>query len=353
MKVRRCRQDDLQALKAIFATVYPQNSLLQDDYFFDWQFYSHPWNVEQQYTFFLLVNNNGAIKGFYGYVIARYIIDGKLVSGCEPALWWTSDKNSFYGLALFEAIANEQSVLVFLDCSKQSQGLFSKMKIPMIEIPRLIGIIDGKEVHKLFPEVGLEYLERCQKKLVDATANIDVASARQSDSFDNTDSSAIINNPEIRFHLDYTPEYLEWRYQKIPLHRYRIIRVGVNDFMVYRSEPIFNSDATVIRIVEWSVKPNNFKTVLAKLIDSAYKERAMLIDFSCTSSEINEQFLKYGGFQYQKEGEMFKISRWFRPINSSPPMVIAAKITDISSNTVIKFSSMYLTTGNGDADRMK
>jgi hypothetical protein len=353
MKVRRCRQDDLQALKAIFAKVYPRNSLLQDDFFLDWQFHSHPWNVDQHYTIFLLVNNSDAIRGFFGYVVTRYIIDEKSFGGCEPVLWWTASENSFYGLALFEAVTNEKPVQVFLDCSKQSLALFNKMKIPSIEIPRLIGIIDSEGVHNLFPDVELKYLEDCQQKMLDAVGNINSSNASKSDNFDGTDASALINNPKIRFHLDYSPDYLKWRYQSMPLHIYQIIRAGKDDFMVYRSEPVLNSDVTVIRIVEWCVQPNNLKAVLAELISNAYKEKAILFDFFCTSREITSQLSKYGGFGFQKNAGMSQVSRWFRPVNAAPPMVIAAKITDVSGNAFSDFSSMYLTTGNSDADRMK
>ena len=234
MEIRHCQRSDLNALKALFQQVYPSNLLLQDDAFLEWQFRDHPWNDNGEFSLLLAIDESNGIKGTYGYVPARYWVDGVSMEGCEPALWWTAPSYGVCGLALYDRVVQRQSVQVYMDCNKKSLAVFSRLGIPFLSLPRLVGILDAGEVHRLFPDTDPNVLSRCQLAL--ERPSIEIAVAELTGVLDGANGSAL-RTYNIRGHLDFSAEYLNWRYREIPGHDYKIVRTGANDFAVFRIEP--------------------------------------------------------------------------------------------------------------------
>jgi hypothetical protein len=350
MKIRRCHREDLEALKVIFAKVYPRNLLLQDNRYLEWQFRKHPWNDENQYTLFVLEDKDSTIQGFYGYVCAKYVVDGGTYQGCEPAIWWTSSKAGFYGLALFQAVTKNQKISIFMDCSAQSLAVFDKLEIPSTKLQRVIGILNAEKVLKLFSVTDRDILVSNERKLAAAVKSVHSDEIRTTHNFAKSNTSALAKFADIRGHIAYSPEYLQWRYGDIPYHNYQCICTDEGDFAVYRIEPIMDSGANILRIVEWCVRPSNGKAVLANFRKAALSMGAVLMDFFCSNTTLSTWFIHDGGFAPQNAAGMEGVTRWVNPVNAAPPIVAAI---DADKATSIGLHYWYLTTGNGDADRFK
>jgi hypothetical protein len=223
------------------------------------------------------------------------------------------------------------------------------LKIPVVPaIPRWWAAIDAGQVAALF---GLD------------AADLAVAT-RSAELFRRNDSAVLARHvgrldPHDEFFWDRsdaangarrTGRYLNWRYVDIPKHDYRVIRTE-RGLGVYRVETIMHTDASVIKLLEWTFDPEETGGALAAVAEAARDRNPVLIDFHCTNRAVGNRLTPFG-FVTQ-EATRVPMPDMFRPTNRSGGYVLAVDLPPHRTTRTMDWDSWYITIGDSDVDRVK
>lgn len=350
IKLVRCEQEDFPQLCSLFAKIYPNNQLLQDKRYFDWQFLNSPFNKEREYTIWLIKQEEDVIIGFIGFVPVEFIISCDFIrKGCEPVIWWVSEEFKFYGLKLLQRVRQDYDFLIYHYCSEQSQRVFQAMNLPLYSLPRCVAYISEK-ANNLFKGYGFSFMNL---SVIDfAHINTESIKINHVESFDDNDHLLIDQYSSVKYHLRYTGRYLNWRYIDIPHHKYFVAKINSSEWFVYRLEKIHGYNLFVLRLIEWNIANNYTSSVIKHLLLGLKEFDIIMIDFYCSSDEIRKNFISIG-FTEMLNNTGIEVPQVFQPINEYKDFVSCLDFASKANNELNDFPKWYCTRGNGDIDREK
>jgi hypothetical protein len=348
--VEPCRSSDLPELFELFGQWYKFNPRMREREFFDWQFRDTPQRLsDAEYDFLVLRADDGRIVGCLGFVGFEFWHGGQIKVGGWTHNWY-AEGQAGGGLDLlmrFMALVDHRFLVRLSD---KSQEVSKLLKIPLLPaIPRWWAAIDALQVAKLF---GLN------------DPSDQAIAIRSADLFRRNDAPVAARrvgrlDPEVEFCLDggrktsgvrRTGRYLNWRYVDIPKHDYRVIRTD-RGLGVYRVETVMGTEATVIRLLEWTFDTEETAGALATVMAGAAGRNPILVDFHCTCRAIGRQLEPFGFIS--KEASTATMPDLFRPIYRSGGYAVGLDLPPHRIERNVDWDEWYITTGDSDIDRIK
>jgi len=149
-------------------------------------------------------------------------------------------------------------------------------------------------------------------------------------------------------------QYLLWRYEDIPLFKYRYLSAyvdgSIKGLLIYRIEKVRNTQEKIVRIVEFMSTLQCSGPLLDRLIDLSLMEKAAFVDFFCTS-RFYESTLFERGFIQDNFDNHYILPYLFQPLdNSRLTLDLAWEISDKRLLPDQGWEGLYLTKGDGFHD---
>jgi hypothetical protein len=347
--VEFCRSVDLPELFACFEDWYRYNPRMRERDFFDWQFRDTPNRLSDgEYDFLLLRSDAGKIVGCLGFVGFEFWNGPQIEIG-----GWT---HNWYGKG--EAVGGLDLMLRFMAlvdkrfmnrCGEVTRNTCQLLKIPLqLAMPRWWAAVDPKQAAALF-ELDAADLAVATRSAELFRRNDSAVLARHVDRLDSNDEffwdRTIAANGARR-----TGRYLNWRYVDIPKHDYRVIRTE-RGLGVYRVETIMHTDASVIRLQEWTFAPEETAGALAIIMEASRDQNPILVDFHCTSGTLGNRLMPFG-FVAQDSTQV-PMPDMFRPTYRSGGCAMAVDLPPHRTTRSLDWDSWYITIGDSDVDRVK
>jgi hypothetical protein len=347
--VELCRSADLPELFSLFADWYKHNPRMSERDFFDWQFRDTPLRLSAgEYDFLLLRSGEGKIVGCLGFVGFEFWRGPNIEIGGWTHNWY-GEGEAVGGLDLmlrFMALVDNRFMIRL---TEQARRVYQLLKIPLLPaIPRWWAAIDAGRLEALFG-LNAEDLARATGSAELLRRNDAAAQARPIDRLE----------PQDEFFWDRsgspngvrrTGRYLNWRYVDIPRHDYRVIRTE-RGLGVYRVETIMHSDASVIRLLEWTFDAEETAGALATVLEASRHRNPVLVDFHCTSHAIGERLTPFG-FVAQ-DATRPSVPDLFRPTHRSGGYAVALDLPPHRTARTVDWDGWYITIGDSDVDRVK
>ncbi len=346
-----CREADLPELFAVFADWYRFNPRLQEKDFFDWQFRDPPTRLSrEEYDFLILRNDAGRIAGCLGMVGFEFRCEGRIATGGWTHNWQAETKGEG-GFALLSRFLQLVDNRFMLRINENSAGVFRLLRIPILPaIPRWWGVLDAERAAALF-KIESSADQAILKRSAAMLGGNDAAPiGRHVSRFEPGDEFMLDRWPGVRGYVRRTGTYLNWRYVDIPKHDYRLLRTETG-LAVYRIETIMGTEASAVRILEWTLDAAESAGALAAILDAAASRTPILVDFQCTHAPIG-QALERLGFMPQSSTAA-PVPDLFRPTNYSGGYAAAIDLPPHRTQKTVDFNCWYMTTGESDIDRVK
>jgi hypothetical protein len=347
--VEFCQQQDLPELFACFAHWYRFNPRMQECDYFDWQFKHAPHRLADSEYDFLVLREGGSIKGCLGFTGFEFEHAGQTAIGGWTHNWYAQDQRDG-GLALllrFMELVDNRFIIRFNDNTAQ---VFSLLRVPMMPaLPRWWAAIDAQACVGLFgfDEQDVPVITQSERTIRKLEHDSDVRAIMRFD-------------PSESFYFSYdgvdiagakrSGRYLNWRYFDAPKHSYRAV-TKAGQFAIFRIEPVMDSPASVIRILEWTFDSKDAASVLAWIMKVAGHQRPILMDFHCSCGPIG-RVLEPLGFVRQSATAK-PMPDLFRPIKYSGGIAMAIDLPPHRTVRQVNFGQWYITAGDSDVDRVK
>jgi hypothetical protein len=349
--VELCQKADIPELFPLFAQWYKFNPRMQEREFFDWQFRDGPVRLsEGEYDFLVLRGDDGRIAGCLGFVGFEFVLDGAVRTGGWTHNWYAEDQQDG-GLALLGRFMELVDNRFLLRLNDKSGTLTRLLRIPFLPaMPRWWAAIDAAQAAAVlgFDETSdRAILARSAAMIQRIEAAPRIARVAR---FAPEDEFGFAHLGGIAGHARRTGRYLNWRYVDIPKHDYRIIRSD-EAFAVYRVETVMGSEASVIRLVEWTFGPKEAAAALSTIRADAQERNPVLFDFHCTHRPLGQAL---GPLGFMPQNATTKpMPDLFRPAFSSGGYAVAIDLPPHRTVREIDFDRWYITIGDSDIDRVK
>lgn len=349
--VELCQKADIPELFALFAQWYKFNPRMREHEFFDWQFRDGPRRLSDgEYDFLVLRGEDGRIAGCLGFVGFEFVLDGAIRTGGWTHNWYAEDQQDG-GLALLGRFMEFVDNRFLLRLNDKSGTLTRLLRIPCLPaMSRWWAAIDAAQVAVVlgFGAKGdraiLERSAAMIERVEAAPLLARVARIAPEDEF----NFAHFDN--IAGHVRRTGRYLNWRYVDIPKHDYKIIR-SEEAFAVYRVETVMGSNASIIRLLEWSFGRAESAAALATIREACQDRNPVLFDFHCTHRPLGAML---GTFGFMPQSATAKpMPDLFRPTFSSGGYAVAIDLPPHRTVREVDFDRWYITIGDRDIDRVK
>jgi hypothetical protein len=345
-----CCEADLPELFGCFAEWYVFNPRLREREFFDWQFRDTPLRLgDGEYDFLLLRNREDRITGCLGFVGFEFHSGDRIQVGG----WthnWQADGQGDGGLALLGRFMQLVDNRFFLRLNDVSGGIIKLLQVPFLAaIPRWWAAIQPEIAIELFAirsEADRAMLHRSAAKFLAITGT----AVSQAVTRLQAEEEFLFGKFGAIGYVRRTGRYLNWRYLDIPKHDYRIIRTE-EAIGVYRIETIMGTDASVIRVLEWSFDAAQAAGAIATIMEQANSRNPILIDFHSTCRPIGK-LLEQFGFLPQSATEC-PMPDLFRPTHHSGGYAVGIDLPPHRRRRSIDFDRWYITIGDSDIDRVK
>lgn len=344
MKIIEYKPEYFACLKNLFCKIYQNNPRLQESDYFEWQFGSSP-NAKNNYCFFFTLGENNEIKSFIGYEPIVLSYENNKYNACFIQNWYSISKDAS-GVMLLMQIVNKFDICFMLDITPEAENIYRKMKWKIMDefkyciaVMDATLIIDVLNLENVTDQNKARESESLLRKLSLGGGNVELANCSELNSLDfsSTDSNGLVKDEA----------WLIWRYSQIPRHNYQVLYLK-NDFVIFRTETIKGiiSKVKVLHILEWKIESGH-GSFMKSLLEICARDNIIMMDFVCSNQKFVEKLEEYGFIDSEKL--TVPIPRLFRPICIKDGIKWA--VTSKYEN--MDYSSILLTKGNSDLDRIK
>lgn len=347
--VETCRSSDLPELFELFARWYRYNPRMRERDFFDWQFRDTPHRLDAGEYDFLLLRGDQGIVGCLGFVGFEFWRDGAIEIGGWTHNWY-SEGHANGGLDLLLAFMQRVDNRFLVRLSETSQDVARLLRMPLLgAIPRWWAAADADQV------VGLCGLSDDDDRAVVARSAAAFNRARAApighavDRLDPSDEFWLDDGGRVNG-VRRTGRYLNWRYVDIPAHDYRVIRTDAG-LGVYRIETIMGTQASVIRLLEWTFDATETPGVLSSVMAAAAGSNPILLDFHCTCRIAGTRLAPFGFVP--QDATRVPMPDLFRPTYRSGGYAVALDLPPHRTTRAVDWDRWYITIGDSDIDRVK
>jgi GNAT superfamily N-acetyltransferase len=138
--------------------------------------------------------------------------------------------------------------------------------------------------------------------------------------------------------------FLRWRYEEHPRFRYEVLR-DESGFAAYRLERVRDSEATVMRIVDF----RGGSSLAQALAAAAGRAGVVFADFSCTSAQAGAS-LEAAGFQ-REDRLPAELPGRFQPLDFSDRPIVSCFWAVDRLGVDFQSDDLYVTRADSDLDR--
>jgi GNAT superfamily N-acetyltransferase len=306
--------------------------------------------------------HNEKLVGFFAYfpfLLNRY---GKRSYGFHTAQWYTYPeyRGKSLGLKLLNSAwnSNRLEICFALGNNDTARAIFKKWNWPFIELwPRYLLVLDKNQCRRFLvnDNESLTYLNNLSNprftRRREDMINIEEPKTIKGLVWDNFywNEFATISVGPAR-----EEKYLLWRYEDIPLFKYRYLTASLNGFLqgllIYRIEKVRDTQEKVVRIVEFMSTLQCSGPLLDRLIHLSLMENAAFVDFFCTS-HFYASTLFERGFIQDNLNNHYILPFLFQPLDITKlTLDIAWKVSDTVRLSDQGWEGLYLTKGDGFHD---
>jgi hypothetical protein len=331
-RIDYCRLSDLPELELFFQRQYAPDYILASPRYYHWQFFQPPANKEKDHCLSLLLRYHGSIIGHLG------VVPVDLNTGTPGVFlinWIMARKyrQSGLGISLTEEAQRRYGRLLATGYGPQVEPAYRYLKWRILPpLKRWVAVLDptaaadlagDPRVRDAYPVLKVRYREEVFSEQVDWLAD-----------------------PRLRrgiFHhgtaVDYTPEYLNWRYINHPALKYEILTVRDQAFLVRRRA----KHHPVLRIVDFGGTLPALRRLINTTLAAAVRENAAFVDVFYSGDRYDELFRETGFCDPRGKPPLPML---FAPLDRSRDRVTCAAYPAAGTK-----GEIFLTRGGGDQDR--
>lgn len=340
-----------EAYKAFIIKSYGRDDyILLSDKFLKWQFFDNPFNHTKHYTIKLFIKDN-LILGQIGYIpVKLHLPNDEYVSACYPVnlIVRPEFRSLGIGYILLKDIISEFNFLINPGASAEGERLCLGFKMKSLGIlKRYICVISPEQTKIIYrgnPE-DLEKIDKLNIFKIRRTINTDENFWDLPDD----DLFKIFDVNCFSFYVVRNKEFLKWRYLSHPFFKYRfLIDKEKKGILIYREEVEPLTNIKVWRIVELIAQPEICRNMLDRLIEEAFYNDIVIIDFLCSSNAYAKAFID-AGFLSNKSDIVQNIAYLFQPLDFRK--VGVRLIISPCGKSSVDINKWYVTKGDSDQDR--
>lgn len=346
--LRRLTGADWDALTPLLRKVYPSNPRLVEKDFFDWLYRG----ASGEYHFWLF-QKNGQITSFFAENPLPAMQDGQPALGAWPSLWWGT--NTEQAVSVFLHTMEKYHPRIYVGMAPISVRFTRALGMAIQErMPRWVAVLDSECVASFCD--GDEHISGLLRESADrlVTLPTDDAAIREITEFDD-DFEAMPSTfyPPVSSFIRRQGTFLNWRYMRMPRHNYRaMLDSESGSLVIFRIEAVKDRTYSVLRMVEWIVRPDRVETMLGKVVAEARRAGVVLMDFFCSSRLVGAPLEPYGFVDESHLG--YAVPAYFRPLWKPPRgNAVAVDFLPLKEKKNIDFEHWYIVRGDGDSDRVK
>ncbi len=349
-EVRPMNINDFPELEKVFKCEYPNNLKLREKSYFDWQFLNSPYNpCPGEYCFYVATAKD-EIFGFAGGIPTPYSFAGKTLQACQVVnLNSRFRMSTTAGLNLLSHLKSKYDMLMYSNLTPDAIKLYRAMKLPLIEdINRWFLIMDKEKVSRdlqVQDDMFFDDLVASSFERFSAPKSEYVVVDRFSDD----------RVPKIVWDAKYSilPEgkYLNWRYVDIPNHRYICVENG-SEHAVFRFEKVKGSESYVLKILEWNIKRGEEIGVFSLLREFDEFQNTIMMEIFCGLERVGRA-LESIGFRSERQVGFGTLPMLYRPNYWRNGYSMSCDFNNPSYKSLFDYNESYLTSGEGDIDRVK
>ncbi len=352
--IERLRADAVDEVLPLFASAYAANPRLQERDYIDWQFRDTPFANDDGYDF-VVARREGAIAAFLGYLPVEVRDEDQVHRACWTQNWSSFGEQRSDGFAVLSEVMRHFDRRVHLRLSEDSLAIYRSLRIPDIpRLPRWVGVLDADAVCEVLsvPEGADRMRMHCSVGTLASVGATADAAVERVQRFEDDEELTLAAFPSVRAHTRRTGRYLNWRYVDIPRHDYVCLRVDGEGLVVFRIEDIQGHRCAALRIVEWTASGDAARSAMAYVLACGRERNVVLLDFFCTAEEVGRS-LESLGLMPEAAWE-HPLPYLFRPIQPMNEGIrLAIDLPPHRRARSLDFSRWYITTGDGDVDRVK
>ena len=361
IKIEAPTLEDKKRLQEFYARIYRPDHVLMNDRFLNWWLHDNPYWKGDGYSCNIAVDGEKII-GHFAHAPCDIWAKGTIYKGAWTGNFIVDESYRGRGLGtmLINAVMNQYQTTMDIGANTLAEGILQKKGwVHFGNLHRYVGIFDQDAARPLALDMSvLSHLVIKQlKKGAPEIFEIKEFSQKY-DEFWN------VYKKDITASTDKTAKFLNWRYAKHPIFKYRMFEIRENGtenilgIMIFRIDEIKDnklSDKYAIRIVEFAALPGAGEHLLYYLIylvkEKRIREEILLIDFFNSSKKYGKVFESFGFSDLPYSNQ---IARLFSPVVLSRREISfnGANCRGELPNELFEDQELwYVTSGDGDQDR--
>jgi GNAT superfamily N-acetyltransferase len=317
--------------------------------FYEWNFRRPP-AAEGRDRSIVIVDGNGAVRGYLGVNPRPFCLDGIARNGGELTIWLVDPACRGKGLGpkLAYEVMRRYEVLIGNNPTDETLSVYTRLGFRFIRaLPRFVRIVDQGRVE------ACSQIDKLGRRLIQTLAPTAVpfSGVAEEIGFDGGfDEADILERDFNTFTRD--ADHVRWRYGRHPAFHYRAFRVrdkGARGVLILRVDR--SPALTVLHVVDLFGDSAAFSGAVSFVDALARDEAAHMADFHCTSERVAFRFWEQGWFS-TVDDECVKIPNLFYPVELRNPATSKLILfTTLANTSFLDRTRLYVSKGDMDMDR--